>query len=303
MRQEPVLDGGRLSDHPTGEPRLTRPRHPPPAGPRPPVSVGTDSQRWGRRLVLSLVVVLVSSPLSAAGPTGQMLAVLIGGPAAVLFWVSVIGLLVTAARSWVFRRSSSRTPSQADLRDIVSSDPAPRRPTMAGRRTRVAGAEDSWIKGVRGEHVVGAVLDGTGLPVLHDRRLRKGSRANIDHLVVAADAVYVVDAKNLAGSLTTVGDQLRIGGRDRTALLEGVRRQADEVGAALSRFGITAPVRAVLCLVGTARPPGLGFAGGVLLTTPDTVGQLSTLPGMLAAGDRDRIADLLAWAFPPAVSN
>jgi Nuclease-related domain len=55
----------------------------------------------------------------------------------------------------------------------------------------------------------------TGLPVPHDRRLREGSDANIDHLVVAADAVYVVDAKNLAGSLTTAGDQLRIDGRDR----------------------------------------------------------------------------------------
>ena len=168
---------------------------------------------------------------------------------------------------------------------------------------RVAGAEDNWVKGVRGEHAVGAALNGTGLPVLHDRRLREGSDANIDHLVVAADAVYVVDAKNLAGALTTTGDQLRIDGRDRAKLLDGVRRQADEVAAAVSRLGVTAPVRAVLCLTGTARPAGVQFAGGVLLTTPNTVAQVITLSGLLADDQRARIADLLAWAVPPAVSN
>ena len=75
---------------------------------------------------------------------------------------------------------------------------------------RIAGAEDNWVKGVRGEHAVGAALNGTGLPVLHDRRLREGSDANIDHLLVAADAVYVIDAKNLGGSLAAGSAQLRM---------------------------------------------------------------------------------------------
>jgi 2-keto-4-pentenoate hydratase len=139
--------------------------------------------------------------------------------------------------------------------------------------------------------------------VPHDRRLREGPDANIEHLVVAADAVYVVDANNLAGSLTTAGDQLRIDGRDRAKLLAWVRRQADEVAAALSHLEVPAPVRAVLCLTGAARPAGVQFIDGVLLTTPDTVTQVVTLPGLLVDDQRARIADLLAWAFPPAVST
>ncbi|MGY1728825.1 NERD domain-containing protein [Geodermatophilus sp. SYSU D01062] len=287
MRAEPVVERGRASPSPWHldvRPPVVSPR-PAPAGVR----------RWGRRLALSLLVVLASSPLTAAGQGGRVLAVLVGGPAAVLFWVSAAGLVVSGLRGVP---ASRRQPPP-------SGWPAspPRRAAARGGPVRVVGAEDNWVKGVRGEHAVGAALTGTGLPVLHDRRLRAGSDANIDHLVVAADAVYVVDAKNLAGSLTTAGDQLRVDGRDRTALLDGVRRQADEVVAALRRLGVPAPVRAALCLTGAARPAGVQFAGGVLLTTPDTVSQVVTLPGLLADDQRARIADLLAWAFPPAASS
>src|SRR4051812_31457269 len=161
-----------------------------------------------------------------------------GAPAAVLFWVSAIGLPVAALRD---RRRSRQQPPPSPWPTPppqVATPGAPLRRGAAGdARVRISGAEDSWVKGVRGEHAVGAALDGTGLPVLHDRRLRQGSEANIDHLVVAADAVYVVDAKNLAGSLTTAGDQLRVDSRDRSKLLDGVRHQVDEVAAALSRLG------------------------------------------------------------------
>ncbi len=270
----------------------------------PPTPAPTGARRWGRWLVVSLIVVFASSPLATAGRGGQVLALLIGGPAAVLFWVCVVGLLVTVLRR--ARRSRRQLPQtrwQVGPSEIAGGASSPRRPTHGGGRVRVTGAEDNWVKGVRGEHAVGAALDGTGLPVLHDRRLRGGSVANIDHLVIAADAVYVIDAKNLAGSLTTTGDQLRVSGRDRAQLLDGVRRQADEVAASLNRMGVTAPIRAVLCLTGTARPAGVQFAADVLLTTPETVSHVITLPGLLPQNQRARIADLLAWAFPPAVSD
>jgi hypothetical protein len=122
-------------------------------------------------------------------------------------------------------------------------------------------------------------------------------------LVVAADAVNVVDAKNLAGSFAAAGDMLRINGRDRDKLLQGVRRQAGEVAAAASRLGVTVPVRPVLCLTGAARPAGMELVGDVLLTTPDTVAKVLAPPGLLADDRRAEIADLLAWAFPPAVGT
>ncbi|MGX5654357.1 NERD domain-containing protein [Geodermatophilus nigrescens] len=300
MRDEPTVNGW-TSFRPiaVADPSSTL-RQPGPGGPIRSLQA-TGPQRWGRRLVLSLIVVIVSSPLSSAGATGWLLAVLIGGPAALLFWVSVVGIVVSAIRARMSGRRTPQTAWQDGLRRAADGARISRRPTSWGRQVHVAGPEDNWVKGARGEHVVGAALNGTGLPVLHDRRLRKGSRANIDHLVVAADAVYVVDAKNLTGVLSTVGERLLIDGRDRSKFLDGVRRQADEVGAALCRSGVTAPVGGVLCLVGSARPVGVGFAGGVLLATPDTVGQLSLLPGLLTADERGRIADVLAWAFPPAV--
>jgi hypothetical protein len=82
-----------------------------------------------------------------------------------------------------------------------------------------------------------------------------------------------------------------------------VRRQADEVAARLSVLGAPTPVRPVLGLTGTAQPAGVQFADGVLLTNPDTVSQVITMSGLLTHDQRARIADLLAWAFPPAVSN
>jgi hypothetical protein len=139
--------------------------------------------------------------------------------------------------------------------------------------------------------------------VPHDRRLREGSDANIEHLVVAADAVYVVDANNLAGSLTTAGDQLRIDGRDRAKRLAWVRRQADEVAAALSHLEVPAPVRP--CCASPVRRGRRGCSSPMVSCSPppDTVTQVVTLPGLLVDAQRDRITDLLAWAFPPAVST
>lgn len=186
--------------------------------------------------------------------------------------------------------------------DVLGRRPTLRR-TAAREPVRVTGAEDNWVKGVRGEQAVGAALIATGLPVLHDRRLRVGSAANIDHLVVAADAVYVVDAKNLAGSLSTTNGRLRIGGRDGGRLLAGVRRQAQEVTTALARLGVSAPVRPVLCLTGPARPSGVQLVEGVLLGTPESVRSVLELPGLLESTAQARIADLLAWAFPPAAED
>jgi hypothetical protein len=260
-------------------------------------------RRWRWLLVLSLVTVFATSALSAAGPVGRAVAIVIGLPAVAVFWVSVIGLPLASLRArWTSRRALAAEPWPARRSMSWDAAPIPRR-TTAREPVRVTGAEDNWVKGVRGEQAVGAALNATGLPVLHDRRLRVGSAANIDHLVVAADAVYVVDAKNLAEPLSTTNGRLRIGGRDGGKLLAGVRRQAEEVTMSLTRLGVSAPVRPVLCLTGSARPAGMQLVDGVLLGTPESIGSLLELPGLLEPTGQARIADLLAWAFPPAAED
>lgn len=303
MRSEPIIQSAGPKPAPHIALRPAEPERTAPMSRRSTKTTAPHVRRWWRLLAFSFATVLLTGSLTAAGAVGQVLAALIGFPAVAVFWVSVIGLPVAVIRARLgARRQPASVPWSARASMSVDAAPTPRR--AAGRKeVHVAGAEDNWVKGVRGEHTVGAALDGTGLAVLHDRRLRVGSAANIDHLVVAADAVYVVDAKNLAGSLSATGDRLQVGGRDRGKLLDGVRRQAEEVAAALSRLQVTVPVRPVLCLTGAARPVGMQWVSGVLLTTPETVAQMVTLPGLPNIGAQGRIADLLAWAFPPAVRD
>ena len=59
----------------------------------------------------------------------------------------------------------------------------------------------AWASGARGEAALGARLDqqaSESLAVLHDRRI-PGTKANIDHIVVATGGVFVVDAKRYVG--------------------------------------------------------------------------------------------------------
>jgi hypothetical protein len=65
--------------------------------------------------------------------------------------------------------------------------------------------------------------------MLHDRRI-PGTRANIDHLVVAATGVWIVDAKSYRGKVEqrdvggwfTTDKRLFAGGRDRSGLSVGL---------------------------------------------------------------------------------
>jgi hypothetical protein len=78
---------------------------------------------------------------------------------------------------------------------------------------------------LRGEH--GCVLHDRAIP-RHDGRR---SRANIDHIAVAASGVWVIDAKTHQGALEIGGraacsahrvERLFINGRDQTKLVEGL---------------------------------------------------------------------------------
>lgn len=127
-----------------------------------------------------------------------------------------------------------------------------------------------WAQGAAGERAVGTKLDelaGNHAVVLHDRSLRRAdgrpSRANIDHIAVAATGVWVIDAKTHKGALevrrsggwlTEQIEQLYIGGRDQTRLVHGVQTQVAAVEAELARVEAPVPVRGVMCFVGTELP-------------------------------------------------
>jgi hypothetical protein len=87
----------------------------------------------------------------------------------------------------------------------------------------------AWAKGSEGERKLAAHLlrtVGDSAVMLHDRRI-PGSRANIDHLVVAASGIWIIDAKSYKGKVEQrdVGkwlktdNRLYVNGHDQTKLV------------------------------------------------------------------------------------
>lgn len=175
-----------------------------------------------------------------------------------------------------------------------------------------AGAE--WERGAVGEERLATSLhplveDGV-IAVLHDRRI-PGSTANIDHLVVAASGIWVVDAKRfrgrikktIRGGLFSSRPVLTVDGHDRMKLVKGVRKQVDVVRTVLAECGIDpVPVRGALCFVdGDWRLRRRPFSiDGLLVTWPKALRARLRTPGPLDADQRVQLGGVLAAALPPA---
>ncbi|WP_323095815.1 NERD domain-containing protein [Intrasporangium sp. YIM S08009] len=149
--------------------------------------------------------------------------------------------------------------------------------------------------------------------VLHDRRVPR-SRANIDHVVVCASGVVVIDAKRYKGRprhvveggfLRPRVDRLLVGTRDCTRLVTAVLGQADVVRTVLGPDvgpDVDVDVTAALCFVDADWPliGGSFVIDGVAVTWSRRLVSVLGKPGPL---DADTIADLhrrLATALPPA---
>lgn len=173
-----------------------------------------------------------------------------------------------------------------------------------------------WAQGAHGERAVGAALDeltGDHIEVLHDRARRdargRPTRANIDHIAVAASGVWVVDAKTHKGELQVRRsgglfgprvEKLYIGGRDKSALIDGLTGQVGAVAAELATVSAAIPVFGALCFVGTELPWFGETIGGVPLVGRRGLAKLLKRPGDLQAEDRLAIAQFLANRFPAA---
>ena len=147
------------------------------------------------------------------------------------------------------------------------------------------------------------------MAVLHDRRIPR-SRANIDHLVVAPWGVFVVDAKNYKGRVETrdrggffsTDYRLYVGGRDKTALVAGMTKQAQAVRSALGDEDASVQICKTICFVDAdwslfARPIEME---GVHVLWPRALGKLIRTEGTLARDEIARIERKLALALPAA---
>lgn len=168
----------------------------------------------------------------------------------------------------------------------------------------------AWSSGAKGEVALGARLDRHAcetIAVLHDRRI-PGTKANIDHIVVTAGGVLVVDAKRYVdqrpelrvegGILRPRVEKLMVGNRDRTKLVDGVLGQVERVRAALGDGSIE--VSGVLCFIEADWPLiGAFFSTrGVRVLSPRRLSKILDEAGgeLDVAGVRDRIARALPSA-------
>jgi len=168
----------------------------------------------------------------------------------------------------------------------------------------------AWHQGAIGEELLAQRLKDLPEPVriLNDRRIR-GTNANIDHIIILPSGVWVADAKRYKGKRPTLHveggllrhrvESLRVGGRDGTRLVDGVKNQVVQVAATLDDCEI--PVRGILCFL-EAQWPLIG--GGFTVEGVDIVWPRLLVERVAAAPDAGvdvaAVALKLAMAFPAA---
>jgi hypothetical protein len=97
-------------------------------------------------------------------------------------------------------------------------------------------------------------------------------------------------------------EHLLIRGRDRTRLVDGVKRQVELVREALVAASEQVEVRGALCMTDVDGLPLLGHTSvsGVAIDGPRYVAKIARRPGSLTEADVTRVASSLARAFPVA---
>lgn len=149
---------------------------------------------------------------------------------------------------------------------------------------------------------------------LHDRRI-PGTHSNIDHIVVARNGVWVIDAKLYKGKVErrTLGPFWRhesavfVGGRNRTNLIHAMARQVEVVRAAIEvdPLAVDIRVRPSVCFVASdwsflAKPFEVD---GVLVTWPQKLVERIVVKGLLTQTAVERIANRIAVTLPPTTAR
>lgn len=174
----------------------------------------------------------------------------------------------------------------------------------------------SWSKGSHGEKILGKKLNDLQVEhkifVLHDRKIR-GTKANIDHIVVAECGVFVIDAKNYKGKIhvdssggffSEATQVLRVGKRNCTKLVESTNKQVSLVRNVLEKSVFNKVEVFGMIAFTEAEWPWFDRPTKIENITLNGYGvePFLTKKGNLTEKDRKTIAELLSSAFPPATS-
>lgn len=169
----------------------------------------------------------------------------------------------------------------------------------------------AWERGSIGEQKLAEALDGLdNVVLLNDRRV-SGTRANIDHIVISAAGVFVVDSKRYAGlieirargGLLSRDYRLYVGRRDCSELATNMAWQLSAVKAAIAAAGPPlsgVQVTPVLCFIDGEWPllmPPESYKG-VRLEGKKSIKKLVSGAQVLNRDQIDQISRVLAISFP-----
>jgi hypothetical protein len=116
-----------------------------------------------------------------------------------------------------------------------------------------------WKRGAEGERKTGALLDKLAKHGWHSVHDRAGRYGNLDHIVVGPGGVFLLDSKNLSGTVTLEGDSLTTKYADAprdgftyTSLAGAMRGAAVDLKERVAATtGLTYWVQAVVVIWGT----------------------------------------------------
>ena len=210
---------------------------------------------------------------------------------------------VSGALRRVWGGVRGREPRLLERREEGAHLPGVRNASSRGGRVRAAG-----------ERRIGEILDplrARGIAVLHDLQV-PGSRANVDHIVIAPSGLHVIDTKRYKGKveIRDKGNWLKkdlrlyVGGRDRTKLVGSVQRQCAVVHGVIEDLlrETTTLVTPVLCFVGTDWPllSKRLSVDGVKITWPKELAKLVQRDGPLTADAIKELDARVASRMRPA---
>lgn len=198
-----------------------------------------------------------------------------------------------------------------DVREAEVRAGHPRVGELLLKVSRTPQREAAFRSGELGELAVGEMLEKRhakgSLIALHDRRIPR-RQSNIDHIAVAPTGVYVIDAKQYRGKIRREGQgfsapMLKVKGRNRTKLLEGLGRQLAVVREVLVAGGhADVLVHGVLCFTTGDLPRRKTLSiGEYLVLDLKRLGKQLDADGPMSAPAIEEIARVLAEALPPKV--
>jgi hypothetical protein len=230
--------------------------------------------------------------------------------AAVAIAAGTLLLVVTAALNHLLASAGLPGLGSSLRRELAAIAALTAAVVVASRGLRPSADTAAWGRGAEGERRIGEALSplaDEGWVLLHDRA-RRGSPANIDHIVVGPGGLWMVETKRWRGKLEAGPHRLRLNGRPVDHVYDQLWRQADVVtraaGDILPRLGLQA--RPVLCVEGTTlvRLPdrwGHRVHGPVEIHDTSTlIRRLRVAPRVLSPEDVSALSRALDQALPPA---